>query len=411
MVPDLIEIGLLSVPGFFLLYLAVLSVLALAARPKKRSGVSPARNGRLFAILVPAHNEEQSIGKTLKSLFSVDYPGSMFDVIVIADNCTDKTSEIARESGAKVFERKDPISRGKGFALRWGFDRLVSGKPAYDAIVVVDADSIVSNNFLSVMHEYLERGARVIQSSDMVEPRPGSWSSEVTRLGFTLHNYSRPLGRRLLNCSAGLFGNGMCFTTEILRAYPWNAYSLNEDLEYGLMLVLRGITVRFAPEACVFAAMPADASNSESQRARWERGRYPIIRKYAGRLLKTAVKKISWKAFDAYVELVIPPFVNLMVVATALAGLNFCLGLLGVEAASKFALAWLALPLLGLVHVTAGLRAARADGLLYRALYYVPRYAAWKFKFYRKLYRGLPTKEWIRTARDRTVAPPVADKH
>ncbi|MBI4553695.1 MAG: glycosyltransferase [Candidatus Latescibacteria bacterium] len=401
-----IQLGLLVGLGLLLFYLAFLSLLAFIGR--RPTPILPARLRR-FAVVVPAHNEELVIEKTLRSLFAVEYPRESFDVIVVADNCRDRTADIARSLGAIVYERQNPALRGKGYALRWCFDRLLHPQPEYDALVVIDADSVVSGNFLAAMNVYLDKGARVIQCSDMVEPQPGAWNAEVTRIGFTLYNYVRPLGRRMLGCPTGLRGNGMCFTPDVLRQVPWQAYSLTEDLEYGLELLLRGIDVVFAPEARVMATMPQDVKNAETQRARWEAGRFPVIRKYAGRLLAAAISRPSFKAFDAWVDLVTPPFVNMLVAVLTMLGINLLLWAVGVEETGRFVWLWLALLGIGVVHVVVGLYAAGADRVMYRAFVHFPRYALWKILLYTSLFRRRQTQEWVRTAREQAIARPAAD--
>jgi len=367
---------------------------------------------RRFAIVVPAHNEELSIEKTLSSLFAINYPREHVDVVVIADNCTDRTAELARDQGAIVYERTNLELRGKGYALRWCFDILMSRQPGYDAFVVIDADSVASMNFLSVMNWYLEQGSKVIQASDLVEPNPGVWSSEVTRLGFTLYNYVRPLGRSVLRCSTGLRGNGMCFSTEIFQRIPWNTYSLNEDLEFGLVLLLNGSTVDFAPEAQVLATMPNTARHAQSQRMRWEKGRYPVIRKYAIPLLRNSIRGRLLTSLDALVDLVTPPLVNLFAFVTIMFGLTVFLWIVGIETMSLFIMLWGIVIVMGFVHVFVGLVAAKADSSLYRSLVYVPRYVVWKLAVYMNVIRDVRTQEWIRTTRESSsgVANIIATK-
>ena len=171
-----LQILLLGAAGFFIVYLTALSILALFAR--ERRTISGPRQRR-FAVVVPAHNEELSIARTLESLLSIDYPQDSYDVIVVADNCTDATAAIARAAGAKVYERSDITLRGKGYALRWCFDAILNQQPSYDGIVVIDADSVASVNFLSVMNFYLDRGA-------------GAFLSELGQL--LLHRLKAPDG-------------------------------------------------------------------------------------------------------------------------------------------------------------------------------------------------------------------------
>ena len=78
-----------------------------------------AHAGDASPLLVPAHDEEPSIGRLLASTRAAGLPAGRFDVHVVADNCTDRTAEVARAAGAQVDERFDQTARGKGYALRW----------------------------------------------------------------------------------------------------------------------------------------------------------------------------------------------------------------------------------------------------------------------------------------------------
>jgi len=383
--------------GILIFNLFVLSVVSAAVRG--RPGVAPT-SGRRFAVLIPAYNEESTIGPTLESILSADYPRALFDVFVIADNCTDTTARVSRDLGARVLERRDLDLRGKGYALRWAMDLLLASQERYDAFIVVDADSTASANFLGIMNASLDNGASVIQANDIVKPQPGAWSSEITRLGFTLYNFVRPRGRSVLGLSAGLRGNGMCFAAGVLRSFPWEAYSRAEDLEFGLHLLLHGVSITFAPEATVLATMPVEAKLAESQRARWEAGRIPVIRRFAWPLLKKGVLKGSWVCIDALLDLLTPALVNLTALVILLLSINVALPAAGVTGGPLFVVVWTGLFIVGLLHVVIGLFAAHADGALYKALLHIPRYALWKLLLYAKLARREETKEWIRTTRE-----------
>jgi 1,2-diacylglycerol 3-beta-glucosyltransferase len=396
-----IHIFLLATIGLLVVYLFMLSVFAACARVP---GQLDTTRSRRFAVLIPAHNEEFTIAPTITSLLELEYPAQHFDVVVIADNCTDRTADVARKSGTIVYERTNAELRGKGHALRWCFDRLLSGSDQYDAFVVIDADSVVSANFLTVMNHYLERGDTVIQASDLVKPQPGAWSSEMTRLGFTLYNYARPLGRRVIGCSTGLRGNGMCFAADVLRSHPWEAYTRTEDLEFGLSLLLAGIPVAFAPQAFVLATMPQNPQLAESQRARWEHGRFPVIRTFGPILLNKTLRHGSFRSLDAFIDLITPPLINLMAIVLGI--LLFTLALLfsGVVSMLPFAYIWTSMFLLGFFHMLIGLYASGADRSLYKALFHLPRYIAWKALLYLKLVRHGETREWIRTEREAVAA-------
>ncbi len=385
---------------FFSLYLSMLTLLALF-RKVRQFDRKPA-NYRRFAVLVPAHDEEAVIEQTVASLKEIDYPGDKFDILVIADNCTDRTAGISRAMGAKVFERFDQVKKGKGFALRWCLDQILASVPHYDGFVVVDADTVVSKNFLSVMNHYLYEGAECIQSSDMVVPQPGSWSPEMTRVAFILHNYVRPLGKLTLGCSSGLNGNGMCFSRKLIETMPWNAYSRVEDLEHSLQLAIDNIRVQFAPEAVVRAIMPSDSKNAETQRRRWEMGRFPLILKYTKPLILEAFRKRSIMILDMLVELVTPAFLNIFLLTLIMTGVNMGALLIGASWLFPIAAIWTVALLLEIFHVLGGLKAARADRGTYLVLMKLPKYAAWKLGLYFKTWLRGDEKQWVRTARDGT---------
>ncbi|MGO9480401.1 MAG: glycosyltransferase family 2 protein [Candidatus Kryptoniota bacterium] len=381
----------------FALYLAFLTLLAMTRRSKPPHMPKTLRR---FAVMVPAHNEESVIEKTLRSLKQIYYPTDKFDIVVIADNCTDRTAAIAREMNVVVLERFDAINAGKGYALRWCMEQLIdSGRP-YDAFVVIDADTVVSTNILSVMNGYLEDGAECIQCSDMVVSQPGAWSPEMTRVAFILHNFVRPLGKMAIGWSAGLNGNGMCFSRNLIENKMWSSYSRVEDLEHSIQLLLENIKIQFAPEATVRAIMPTDPRNAETQRKRWEMGRFALIRKYALSLIAGAARKRSSMILDSMIDLITPALVNLFLFTAAGLAVNILAVGLGASWLTGISLIWAVAFLLEVFHVIGGLSAAHADRDAYTILLNFPKYAVWKLKLYLKTLLSGDDKHWVRTARD-----------
>jgi cellulose synthase/poly-beta-1,6-N-acetylglucosamine synthase-like glycosyltransferase len=186
---------------------------------------------------------------------------------------------------------------------------------------------------------------------------------------------------------------------DILRDVPWEAYSLNEDLEYGLLQLIKGNPTVFAPEAVVLATMPSNPVNAQSQRARWEGGRLPLLRKFVPHLLKEAVKQRRLSLIDALIDLVIPALVNILVVALLMAIVTLLLGALGFSGIYWFSLGWILVFLIGISHLIVGI-AASGDADLWRLLKHVPRYVIWKLALYLKLVSKGRITEWVRTTRE-----------
>jgi len=230
-----------SVFAGFGLYQLLLAVAAFRYRPPQATG-SPTKR---VTVLVPAHDEEALIGRCVESLNAQSYPRELYEVVVIADNCTDDTAEVARKAGAAVLVRSEPEARGKGRALRWAIDRLLAREWPPDAVAVVDADSVAAPGFLETLIRPLEDGALAAQGESLLFD-DGSAAAAFRAGAFLLVNRVRPAGRAVLGLPCNLQGNGMLFSTGVLRANPWEAYSATEDLEYSINLLLAGIEPRAA---------------------------------------------------------------------------------------------------------------------------------------------------------------------
>ncbi len=370
-------------------YLVLLVVASLLPKRPSHRDIEPRRR---FAILVPAHDEEQVIGRLLDSLGRLDYPRELFDVHVVADNCDDRTAQIARDHDAQVHERRSsPSDRGKGQALRWLLDRL-SDQP-YDAYVVFDADSVVSPGFLRVVDARLEEGWTAVQGYYGVLNPDDSWVAGLRSLAFSLLQFTRRRGLAALGASAGLAGNGMAFARELRQVREWNAFGLTEDLELHLKLVERGIKVAFAPEAVVLAEMPTSLAQAKSQNVRWERGRLGLARAYGPRLLAAGLARRDRARLVAAIDVMVPPQSILVLLALAMLAASFALG-------SSVAVALAGAVLVGQVAYTVGgLARARVPLRRWSVLAWAPAYALWKAWVYLRALSAGRALAWVRTAR------------
>ncbi len=404
--------------GVLVGYLLLLT--AAAWRARKHTPLETREPRHRFLILVPAHNEERLLPELLASLDRLDYPKALYSIHVVADNCSDNTADFARRGGATAHSRMDHQRPGKGYALQWLYNRLLAMGEPHDAVVFLDADSVVSPNFLEVMAARLARGERAIQAYYAVRNPERSWVGSMRALAFAVLHYLRPQGRTLLGGSAGLKGNGMAFSAQVIRRHEWSA-SVTEDIELHMALLLEGERVTFAPEAVVWGEMPDTLAKTQSQHSRWEGGRLQLARRYVPQLLNeawTASKKglfgRAFMLFDAAMEHLIPPFSVLL----GLSGLLFLssLTLFVIQIVSPARndfpsrLATSILPLINLVfgaglilgqlvYLFSGLRMAQAPEHVYRTLLYAPRYMLWKIRQYVQVLHAGEQRDWVRTTR------------
>ncbi|HQR29023.1 MAG TPA: glycosyltransferase family 2 protein [Anaeromyxobacteraceae bacterium] len=375
-------------------YLLVLTLLS-------RSGAPPAGGPpRLrFDVLVPAHDEQVGIGRTVTNLLALRWPRELFRVLVVADNCSDDTAALAAAAGATVLVRNDASRRGKGYALEAGFARIRADGLS-DATVVVDADTLVSPDLLARFAAHLEAGHPALQARYGVLNRDASWRTRLMAIAFAMFHDVRSLGRNRLGVSCGLRGNGMCFANEVLDRVPHDAFSIVEDLEYGIRLGLAGIRVGYVHEVEVRGEMAAQGSGVGTQRARWEGGRRQIRRQYARPLLREGLRRRDRVLLDLAADVLLPPLASIGV--AALAGLVLAAIAVYLGSPAWTLVPW-ALALLFLsIHVARGLQLSGAGVRGAYALALAPAYVAWKLVFAARGAR--PGREWVRTSR---VDPPA----
>ncbi|MBE2248976.1 MAG: glycosyltransferase [Myxococcus sp.] len=395
-------LALLGVPVF--VACSYLGGLALLSRPLPPP-VAPSPATLRFDVVVPAHDEAAGIGATVKSLLALDYPSSLFRVVVVADNCADATAEKAREAGATVLERADAERRGKGFALAHAFEWSL-GQGTADACVVVDADTVVSKNLLSAYAARLARGATAMQAHYGVANPLASWRTRLMRIALAMFHQVRSTARERLGVSCGLRGNGMCFSTALLREVPHDAFSLVEDLEYGIRIGRRGHRVWWVGEADVLGEMVSGEAASVSQRRRWEHGRAEMVKLHGWPLLSEALKKRDGLLLDLAMDVLVPPLSRVVMAAGAGLVASWALAFFfpspaGLAPLSLFTACVTALGLYvgaGWLHSGTGLR-----GLL--DLAFAPAYVAWKVALAVRGRAGQKPQTWVRTTREGETRP------
>jgi cellulose synthase/poly-beta-1,6-N-acetylglucosamine synthase-like glycosyltransferase len=283
-------------------------------RRRGKTPLAKVRDIRL-AVVVPAHDEEPMIARTVQSLRAAgcapDALRAAADsesrewkapVIVVAHNCTDRTAAVAAQAGARVVELNDCKLRGKGAALRCGFEAARAA--GANAFLVMDADSVASSNLIAATRAALARGAAATQCRYELElpaSRPATARERLRALAFRGINVLRARGRAGLGFSAGVFGNGFAVTDDTLERAPFTVDSICEDLEYHVRLVLAGRRVAWVDEAFVHAPLAPAPSAQATQEARWEGGRFHVATRATGKLT-AAILHGNWRALEMLAE-------------------------------------------------------------------------------------------------------------
>ena len=256
------------------------------------------------AVLIPAHNEQLLIGQTLRALMPGLAPGDR--VLVVADNCDDRTAEIARAAGAQVVQRNDPSRRGKGYALDYGLHALGDDPP--DVVVVIDADCLVAAGTLDLLARAAARTQRPVQALDLTDRHAAAGPIQaVAALANRFTNLIRPLGLARLGLPCRLMGTGMAIPWALVGGIRPSGGNLVEDMQLGIDLALRGHPPLFLPEARVTSALPPDGTALVGQQRRWEHGHLRTAMAQVPRLLAAALRRRSPGLLAMALDLSIPP--------------------------------------------------------------------------------------------------------
>lgn len=285
---------LTSLPATCELILITIGVLFYRAKPLQSLKAPPPKT----VVIVPAHNEVAHIRKTLQSILKCK--GS-FDCVVIADNCTDNTAEVAKEEKVQVVERHSN-ELGKHYALRFALAEI----KGYDLYIIVDADTVVEPNLVEVFQAHLQSGSEAIQALHLLPPAGDYLSSRLASIAFTAFNALRPMARTTWNLSCGIFGNGFGLSQNLKEKIPIPTDTVAEDVAYHQKLVQAGFKVVFAPETTVTSESAPSMKDASTQNQRWQGGRLRLWRTEALTLFKEVLKG-NWLCLEPLLDLSTPP--------------------------------------------------------------------------------------------------------
>jgi cellulose synthase/poly-beta-1,6-N-acetylglucosamine synthase-like glycosyltransferase len=350
---------------------------------------------RRFDIIVPAHNEAGVISRTVANLSKVAWPADQFRVVICADNCTDATADLARAAGAAVIERQNSTRRGKGYALEFAFEWSRETGFA-DTVVVIDADAEASPNLLEAIAARMERGAQAVQVHYGVLNPMASWRTRLITIANGAVHIVRSRARERLGLSCGIRGTGWSVTHQLLQAVPYKAFSLTEDVEYGIDLGLAGFRVVYVDEAYCNAEMVSNELNARTQRERWERGRFELMRSKTKPLLIAALRRHSALLLDLALDLLVLPisYVGLIIAILIAVAANAAIWFSGMQL-------WLwlgaACALSLMFYILRGWQLSRIGLVGLWDLARAPGFLLWKLKL---LLRKRISNDWERTERE-----------
>ena len=300
------------VVGFILFlcysYQIFYTIVPFAIKPRRHR--HPIKKSNI-AILIAARNEEKVIGELLHSISEQDYDKEHLKTVVIADNCTDSTAEIAREYGATVFERFDQKNIGKGYALDFAIDNLrKSGElEQIDGVIVLDADNILTKNYVTEMSKTYSDGYESLTSYRNSKNYGDNWISAGYGLWYIRESKFLHYARMLLHSSCAISGTGFFVSKKLLDKFNgWKFYLLTEDIEFSIFAIINGVKIGCSINAELYDEQPITFKQSYKQRLRWSKGFFQVWRKHGKALIKGIFKHRKFAFFDMTMN-IMPAFI------------------------------------------------------------------------------------------------------
>lgn len=285
-----------------LVYFTSLSIFGLK-KPKRDYRI--VADKKKFVFVVPAHNEEAVIAKTVESLIAQNYDNNLYDIVIIADNCTDKTVDILNLfDQVTLFENisKPDEPRGKPHAIA----KYVASNhwKNYDYIAFIDADNIVDSNYLKEMNSQLIAHPEFTAVQGYLGMK--NVASSITASGYAavyfITNRAVQYANYRLGWNAAIGGTGFVLDTEYLAERGWNPRSYTEDFELQVELSMAGKKSGWNHFAIVHDEKPNSFIASHNQRTRWAQGHWFVAFSTTLKQIKTMFSSRSFGEFLSKLE-------------------------------------------------------------------------------------------------------------
>jgi len=384
-----IGLALLAVPVITFSFQILIAILP--GYQNKTFGPSDAN----IAILIPAHNEASGIRETLDSIKAQATNNTR--IVVIADNCSDNTAEVARDAGVEAIERFNKEKRGKGFALDFGLQFLKQSPP--EIVIVFDADCLISQGTIEALANAVTIRGSAVQALYLIQSKSeATIKFKLAEFAYVVKSWTRPLGFHRLGLPMQLMGSGMAFPWDQIKNANLAHGSIVEDMKLGIDLALQHKAPGFCPEAYVTSLFPEHDTGTDSQRKRWEHGHMSMIVQEGIPLLWKGMKSLNFQTIAMALDLIVPP-VALLFLLVATFALISTIGLIVTHNIFPWVYGILTFVTLSVFVMLAWFKHGRNIISIADLLAYAPVYALGKIKLYFNFFKGRQT-EWVKSRKD-----------
>ena len=260
---------------------------------KKQKGTEPMESLPFISIFIPAHNEEYTIGETVRSVCQSDYHEDgepRYELIVVNDGSTDRTGEILAElkkefPQVKIVTRHPPRSgKGKGFVLN---DALTLSRG--EIIGVFDADTQIKTDYLQTVVKYLSDDIDGVQTRVKMFNKDENFLARMQHVEFTTFGNTL-IAKDNMAFTGFLGGNGQFVKKQaIIDCGKWDGFAVTEDLNLAIKIILNGGKIRYCGECAVYQEAVTNWRAFFRQRTRWAIGNFETLFVYLPQITKSDI--------------------------------------------------------------------------------------------------------------------------
>jgi cellulose synthase/poly-beta-1,6-N-acetylglucosamine synthase-like glycosyltransferase len=332
---NIIQLIIIFFLGLATLYILIFSIASIFYKQRKYFD-----NGNLksIAVLIPGYKEDAVIVEVAHAALQQNYPTNLYDIIIIADSFQPETITALKKLPITIVE----VSFEKSTKSKALNAAMASITKVYDIAVVLDADNIMANDFLSKINAAFEYGYIAVQGHRTAKNTNNSWAI-LDAVSEEINNNIFRKGHRVLGLSSAIIGSGMAFKYNYFKTMMSTVTAVGGfDKEIELKMLKEGEKIVYLDDAIVYDEKIQKSEVFGNQRRRWLSAQFHYFRKDILNATKDLVTRGNIDYFDKAIQFIQPPRI-LLLGAVLLLGCVFLIVNYALNNPFSFSMYWLIL--------------------------------------------------------------------